>query len=111
MCDLRCRQDQGFEGRTNKEPDSCYSFWVGASIALLGAFELTDTETNRAFLLQCCQCKSQHSGGFSKLPDSHPDILHSFYSLGWLAMSSHAEDGLKPLNVRLGICEDKATLI
>jgi prenyltransferase beta subunit len=25
-------------------------------------------------------------GGFSKLPNSYPDLLHSFYSLIWLSM-------------------------
>ena len=28
------RQCPGFQGRPNKDPDTCYSFWVGASLAV-----------------------------------------------------------------------------
>ena len=30
------RQVGGFQGRVNKDPDTCYSFWVGASLKMLG---------------------------------------------------------------------------
>ncbi|KAI8848912.1 terpenoid cyclases/protein prenyltransferase alpha-alpha toroid [Chytridium lagenaria] len=32
------RQASGFTGRVGKTPDTCYSFWVGASLAILGAY-------------------------------------------------------------------------
>lgn len=31
------RQNNGYNGRTNKDNDSCYSFWIGATLNLLGA--------------------------------------------------------------------------
>eukprot|EP01034_Spumella_vulgaris_P026161 gene26161-32696_t len=80
------RQVQGYQGRTNRDPDSCYSFWIGASIQLLGRFEDTDLQGNREFLLGACQ-HSELRGGFGKLPETYPDILHSFYSLCWLSMA------------------------
>ncbi len=101
------RQVHGFQGRTNRDPDSCYSFWIGASIQLLGAFADTDVEGNRDFLLSECQ-HSTLRGGFGKLPDTYPDILHSFYSLCWLSMAE--TDGLKKIDVRLQICADKSNL-
>lgn len=96
----------GYQGRTNKDPDSCYSFWVGGSLDLLGCFPLTDLPSNRQFLLGSCQFNSK-VGGFSKLPGGYPDILHSFYSLCWLTMAGQREDGLRELDVKLGICRDR----
>lgn len=37
----------GFNGRPNKRVDTCYSFWIGATLKILGAFELTDYTENR----------------------------------------------------------------
>ena len=87
---LRKRQCNGFQGRTNKDPDSCYSFWIGATLSILGAFAETDLASTKAFLLTECQ-GSPLMGGFSKLPNSHPDLLHSFYSLIWLSMEQEQE--------------------
>lgn len=130
---LRKRQCNGFQGRTNKDPDSCYSFWIGATLSILGAFAETDLASTKAFLLTECQ-GSPLMGGFSKLPNSHPDLLHSFYSLIWLSMEqeqvrlsggsstlSHDDSStsidhngldpvrpLKPIDVLLGIPKDKS---
>lgn len=30
-------QGSGFQGRPNKPPDSCYSYWIGATMRLLGS--------------------------------------------------------------------------
>jgi geranylgeranyl transferase type-1 subunit beta len=47
------RQVGGFQGRINKDPDTCYSFWVGASLKMLGAFEFVDTADVQKFLSSC----------------------------------------------------------
>ena len=113
-------QSQGYSGRTNKSPDSCYSFWYGATLSLIQSFQYTDIPSTKQFLLLSCQyaisfsvtvppegaentndplCSSslplppttiQHCRkcGFSKLPHYPPDVLHTFYSLGWLSLSN-----------------------
>lgn len=132
------RQCNGFQGRTNKDPDSCYSFWIGATLSILGAFADTDFASTKAFLLTECQ-GSPLMGGFSKLPNTYPDLLHSFYSLIWLSMEQEQErisggistvfhddsytsdnnglahdhvslavHALKPIDVLLGIPKDKS---
>ncbi|KAI9766543.1 MAG: hypothetical protein M1840_006501 [Geoglossum simile] len=60
----------GFSGRRNKKADTCYSFWVGASLAILKKNDLIDACANRRFLLEC----TQHGilGGFSDHPRSLP---------------------------------------
>lgn len=84
----------GYNGRCNKECDSCYSFWIGASIDLLGSFHLTDIAATRKALLELYQ--NSLLGGFSKLPSAPVDILHSFYSLAWLSISK--EEGTNVMN-------------
>lgn len=98
------RQQGGFNGRTNKNCDSCYSFWIGATLDLLGEFKTTDINSTRQFLLEKCQ--HHILGGFAKIPGSPPDILHSFYSLSWLSMA--CENGTKAIDTRLGLLAEKS---
>lgn len=79
----------GFQGRPEKSPDACYSFWVGASlqVGLKRAFvqcarltlrvqsigpnapkSLRDPEAEKRFLL-LCQSKM---GGIAKFPGDYP---------------------------------------
>lgn len=97
------REQEGYEGRTGKDPDTCYCFWVGATIAMLrGDIRETDLQRTRRFILD--ECQNARYGGFAKFPDGFPDILHSYYSLCWLSM---AEDLPIALHVPLGISQRK----
>jgi len=87
----------GFQGRVNKDADTCYAFWVGSSLKILGAYDLCDKVALRSFLITC-QTKY---GGFSKFPNGFPDVLHSFY--GICAFSLLEEPGLRALYCELGI--------
>jgi len=90
------RQVSGFQGRINKDPDTCYSFWIGASLAMLGAYDLVDFSAVRAFTYSC----EKKTGGFSKWPDQYPDVLHTYLSMCGLSIG--AEPGLKPIDYALG---------
>eukprot|EP00729_Bicosta_minor_P008507 gene8507-26781_t len=63
---LLLRQESGFCGRPHKPVDTCYSFWVGSTITLLGGAVFT-----------------QHTdaGGFSKWIDVMADPLHSYMAI------------------------------
>ncbi|XP_024542190.1 geranylgeranyl transferase type-1 subunit beta isoform X1 [Selaginella moellendorffii] len=87
----------GFQGRINKAPDTCYAFWVGASLVFLGAYELCDREALRLSLLSC----QSEKGGFSKYPHDDADMLHSYY--GVCGFSLLNEPGLESLCCELGI--------
>lgn len=90
------RQSQGLQGRIEKPPDSCYSFWVGGSLNLLGAEAFLDTRSCVEFLTTC----EDFRGGFKKFPESsHPDLLHSYFSVCGLCLCGL----LPPLNCQLGI--------
>ncbi|KAJ4719858.1 Geranylgeranyl transferase type-1 subunit beta [Melia azedarach] len=101
-CLQRQAADGGFQGRANKPSDTCYAFWIGAVLRILGGYKFLDREALRGFLLTC---QSQY-GGFSKWPGEFPDLYHSFY--GYTAFSLLEEPGLNPLCAKLGITEFSA---
>ncbi|KAG0010088.1 Geranylgeranyl transferase type-1 subunit beta [Entomortierella chlamydospora] len=92
------RQTTGFQGRINKKTDTCYSFWIGASLAIMDSFDLVDFDCNRGFLLE-----TQHKvfGGFGKWVDTYPDALHSY--MGIASLSFMSEPGILPLDPLLNI--------
>ena len=95
---LILRQYTGFEGRINKPPDVCYSFWIGASLKMLNAWELVNFEHLKSFLFDC---QAEHIGGFSKYVGHHPDVLHSYYAL--CGLSFGGEKGLLEIVPFVGI--------
>jgi geranylgeranyl transferase type-1 subunit beta len=100
---LVSRQVGGFNGRINKEPDTCYTFWAGGSLQLLGLAHLIDCDSARRFVMSC----QSKIGGFSKhpgdVPRVYPDILHAYYSLCGLSLMG--EPGLAALDASLGLTE------
>jgi len=94
----------GFQGRPDKPPDSCYSFWVGGALAILGSYDKCDSDMAARFVLTC----QSSYGGFSKWPTSTatPDILHTHYSLAGLSLACEQGSGsgqLREINPLLGI--------
>jgi geranylgeranyl transferase type-1 subunit beta len=104
------RQVGGMQGRPNKAEDTCYSYWIGGTLCLLGTESLLNQDALRNYVLSC----QHHLGGFGKILGAYPDLLHSFYSLAWMSISSNKFFGndvqLKEMNVALGICSDRAKL-
>eukprot|EP00658_Telonema_sp_P-2_P024923 TRINITY_DN20029_c0_g1_i5.p1 TRINITY_DN20029_c0_g1~~TRINITY_DN20029_c0_g1_i5.p1 ORF type:complete len:311 (+),score=46.19 TRINITY_DN20029_c0_g1_i5:267-1199(+) len=82
----------GFQGRPYKPPDSCYSFWIGGSLEMLGAYNHCDVHKLVEFVGSCA---NKEHGGFSKLNTiTHmPDILHSYMSIAGLAIATHSPGG------------------
>eukprot|EP00055_Hartaetosiga_balthica_P010237 m.43114 g.43114 ORF g.43114 m.43114 type:complete len:347 (-) comp7091_c0_seq2:1119-2159(-) len=95
---LVSRQVEGFNGRPNKQEDTCYSWWIGASLQLLGAYDFVNTEALRRFLTTT---QSVHMGGFAKHADKTPDPLHAY--LGLCGLSLMGEEGLLPIDQELNM--------
>nr|GMC96016.1 geranylgeranyl transferase type-1 subunit beta [Ipomoea batatas]GMD12203.1 geranylgeranyl transferase type-1 subunit beta [Ipomoea batatas]GMD19349.1 geranylgeranyl transferase type-1 subunit beta [Ipomoea batatas]GME18277.1 geranylgeranyl transferase type-1 subunit beta [Ipomoea batatas] len=91
--------DGGFQGRLNKPSDTCYAFWVGGVLKILGANKLIDKKGLHDFLYTC---QSQY-GGFGKVPGALPDLYHSYY--GFCAFSLLEEPGLASICIELGITD------
>lgn len=128
------RQIGGMQGRPNKVEDTCYSYWIGGTLRLLGYDHLLQHDALQQFVASC----QSPMGGFSKVRGAFPDLLHSFYSLAYFSLSTNPnpklrdavnydetenvnstitsstpEEGefrLKPLNCTLGICQERAAL-
>ncbi|XP_076465459.1 geranylgeranyl transferase type-1 subunit beta-like [Babylonia areolata] len=94
------RQQSGFQGRPNKPVDTCYSFWIGATLKLLGMFDQTNYLFNRSFILST---SSPVIGGFAKSPDDSCDPLHTY--LGLCGLSLLGEPGLAALHPALNISQ------
>jgi len=113
----------GFQGRTNKLVDSCYSWWVGGIFPLLqpllssnskdhntkttqsssevkGVQEaIFDAKKLQEYILICCQ---MNLGGLRDKPGKRQDYYHTCYSLSGLSMAQHqmetdGKGGLRPL--------------
>ncbi|KAH7417241.1 terpenoid cyclases/protein prenyltransferase alpha-alpha toroid [Cadophora sp. MPI-SDFR-AT-0126] len=98
----------GINGRCNKPVDTCYSFWVSASLSLLGKdnTSLLDIKSIRRFLFN----QTQHAiGGFGKVPGNPPDIYHSY--LGLAALAVMKEPDIKPLDPVLCISTQQKEII
>ncbi|KAF9955939.1 Geranylgeranyl transferase type-1 subunit beta [Mortierella alpina] len=92
------RQVTGFQGRINKATDTCYSFWVGGALAVMGSMDLVNYSCNRGYLME-----TQHKmfGGFGKWVGTYPDVLHSYMGIASLALMG--EPGIRPMDPRLNV--------
>ncbi|CAF1323134.1 unnamed protein product [Didymodactylos carnosus] len=109
----------GFQGRTNKLVDGCYSFWVGALFPLLDAAErklehtivrderMFDSVAAQEYVLLCSQ--SNLSGGFTDRPkaNSHSsDLYHTCYCLSGLSLFQHSfNKNIICGNIENAVCE------
>ncbi|KAM7265738.1 hypothetical protein ACFE04_003421 [Oxalis oulophora] len=101
----RQADDGGFQGRPNKPSDTCYAFWIGSVLKMLGGYKFLDEKSLHRFLFTC----QTEYGGFSKWPGELPDLYHSYY--GYTAFSLLEEPDLNPLFPELGILDlDKCSL-
>jgi geranylgeranyl transferase type-1 subunit beta len=108
------RQAGGMQGRPNKAEDTCYSYWIGGTLHLLGQDHLLDQLALRQYVMSC----QFDMGGFGKVVGAYPDLLHSFYSMAWLSLSTRHVDGdenndqipLHHLNCTLGFRQDRAAV-
>lgn len=77
----------GYMGRPNKPEDTCYSFWVGATLAILGRLDMTDTSASRNYVLST---QDPVTGGMAKWVDSGVDPLHTYMGLSGLSLQGEA---------------------
>ena len=87
----------GFNGRTNKLVDSCYSFWQGSVFNLLYMTDkkysydmelLYDQLSLQAYILFACQ---EQKGGLIDKPGRYPDLFHTNYATAGLVLSQECQ--------------------
>ncbi|KAL3875015.1 hypothetical protein ACJMK2_037957 [Sinanodonta woodiana] len=93
----------GFQGRSNKLVDGCYSFWQGGAFPLIHmvlAMELDkalsaerwmfNQEALQEYILICCQAPD---GGLLDKPGKSRDFYHTCYCLSGLSVAQHFAGG------------------
>jgi len=83
----------GFNGRTNKVVDACYTFWIGALFHLINIAAGNQVSNNgkllcdqlkvQMYALLCCQ--DHDDGGLRDKPGKYPDYYHTCYTLSGLS--------------------------
>ncbi|XP_077297793.1 farnesyl transferase beta subunit [Arctopsyche grandis] len=87
----------GFQGRTNKLVDGCYSFWQGGIFPIIHTilFQrdgisldglLFNQGALQEYILVCCE---NPSGGFIDKPGKRRDLYHTNYVLSGLSIAQH----------------------
>lgn len=96
------RQITGFQGRPNKPEDTCYTFWLGATLKMLGMSDCIDWDEVKDFVLTT---QSEITGGLAKWSDTSPDPLHTYLGLSGLALAvpDHLPISLSPVDPALNI--------
>jgi prenyltransferase beta subunit len=89
----------GLTGRPGKCADTCYSYWVGASLEILRPpmHEYINSEDLHAFVLSCQFPK----GGFCKDCEALPDPMHTYCAIAGLGLSRCP--GVQSLDPLLGL--------
>ncbi|KAI9260219.1 terpenoid cyclases/protein prenyltransferase alpha-alpha toroid [Sporodiniella umbellata] len=101
----------GFQGRTNKLVDGCYSFWGAGDFPLLKSalarFLACDTEDYlfdreglQEYVLLCCQSRY---GGLVDKPGKGVDYYHTCYCLSGLSVAQHRLDYVNVPKMRGGL--------
>eukprot|EP00740_Mantoniella_antarctica_P025618 CAMPEP_0198683586 /NCGR_PEP_ID=MMETSP1468-20131203/10862_1 /TAXON_ID=1461545 /ORGANISM="Mantoniella sp, Strain CCMP1436" /LENGTH=315 /DNA_ID=CAMNT_0044427711 /DNA_START=1 /DNA_END=948 /DNA_ORIENTATION=- len=73
----------GLNGRPEKLPDVCYSWWVLSSLSILKRLHWIDQGALARFILRC---QDPQKGGISDRPNDEPDVYHTFFGVAGLSL-------------------------
>ena len=78
----------GYNGRTNKLVDGCYSWYIGASMELLKRTRNRVGYPNVECMLRYGYCMEQNmsGGGLRDKPEMHSDLYHTMYCICGLSV-------------------------
>ena len=82
----------GFNGRPEKLPDVCYSWWVLSCLYILNKSTFIDQTLLTNFILEC----QDDDGGFADRPGNCQDVFHTFFGLAGLSLLGY--EGLKKID-------------
>ena len=91
----------GFNGRPEKLPDVCYSWWVLSSMFMIGAESFFDKDLLIKFILEC---QDDELGGIGDRPGNCHDVFHTFF--GFCGLSLLGYGNLKMIDPTYAIPKD-----
>ncbi|CAL5995925.1 Geranylgeranyltransferase_type-2 subunit beta [Hexamita inflata] len=97
---IKMLQKEGFAGRPDKLPDSCYSQWCAQTLRILGKSSKVVEDQLISFITSCYDC----DGGFAEKKGNKSDLWHTHFCLSWL---SQCNNNLREVDPVWDVCEDK----
>ena len=73
----------------------CYSWWVLASLAMLGRLHWIDKDKMVTFILAC---QDTDTGGFADRPGDMPDPFHTLFGVAGLSLLGEEGDRVERVN-------------
>ncbi|XP_060256170.1 geranylgeranyl transferase type-2 subunit beta isoform X4 [Ovis aries] len=83
----------GSESHAGQLPDVCYSWWVLASLKIIGRLHWIDREKLRSFILAC---QDEETGGFADRPGDMANPFHTLFGIAGLSLLG--EEQIKPVS-------------
>jgi len=91
----------GFNGRPEKLPDVCYSWWILSSMHIIKRDHLVDQEALKGFILRS---QDPDEGGIGDRPGNESDIFHTFFGIASLSLiDKSCKYGLKKIDPTFAI--------
>jgi len=78
----------GLNGRPEKLPDVCYSWWVVSSLSMINRFHWINREKLRSFILSC---QDEDNGGIADRPGDVADVYHTFFGVAGLSFVGYPD--------------------
>jgi len=73
----------GLNGRPEKDEDVCYSWWVAASLTMIGKLNWIDGHKLARFILGC---QDTENGGIADRPGDMVDVFHTVFGIAGLSL-------------------------
>lgn len=73
----------GLNGRPEKLPDVCYSWWVLSSLSILDKLSWIDDKKLKLYILSC---QDEIGGGFCDRPGNQTDVFHTCFGIAGLSL-------------------------
>lgn len=73
----------GLNGRSEKQADVCYSWWILSSLSILGCTDYISEEKLASFILKA---QDPDDGGIADRPEDMADVFHTFFGIAGLSL-------------------------
>jgi len=84
----------GLNGRPEKLPDVCYSWWVLSALSIIGRLSWIDSDALTKFILAS---QDDETGGISDRPGDYPDPFHTLFGVAGISLMKKS-DKVGPIN-------------
>jgi len=102
LAERQLKKSGGLNGRPEKLPDVCYSFWVLSSLEMLDRTCWIDKDDLVSFILSS---QDDELGGIADRPGDWIDPFHTLFGLAGLSLLKFDEKMLQKINPVVCMCE------